>query len=160
MKSIAFRHICRVDNAGSRTHGWQVTLQRQRRAVAKMFSDGVWGGKRKALAAARAWRDERIQPLAQYEKELWQRNVLRRNNRSGIVGVARYERKPAASAKAGTKTAFWMASWIDEHGVYRHRKFSVKRWGERNAKQMAIQVREQQVRRAVAARTSVQVIGA
>jgi|CXWL01.1.fsa_nt_gi hypothetical protein len=154
MKSIAFRHIYRVDCDVRSTHAWQVHLNRNNQRSSKVFSDGVWGGKRKALAAARAWRDARLQPLAEYGHELWRRNVLRRNNRSGIVGVARYERRPTESRKAG-KGAYWLAFWTDEHGLSRKRKFAVGAWGERNAKQMAIQEREQQVRRAVAARTLV-----
>ena len=141
MKSIAFRYIYRIDNATSRTHAWLVQVQRHKKNAAKVFSDGVWGSKRKALAAARAWRDARIQPLAQYEHELWRRNVVRRNNRSGMVGVARYVRKPAGGNQSASGSAYWLAFWIDEQGVYRQRTFSVKRWGERNAKQMAIQER-------------------
>lgn len=154
MKNAAFRNIKRMDDPSRSTHGWLVRVQRHHRIAIKLFSDGVWGGKRKALAAARDWRDLQTQPLAEYSQKLWRRNGLRRNNRSGVVGAARYERKPDAGKKA-SGGAFWMASWVDEHGASRKRKFSVSRWGERGAKRMAIEEREQQVRRSVAAKTGV-----
>lgn len=152
MKTAAFRHICRIDDPRRHTHAWVVQVQRHKHAAIKMFTDSVWGGKRKALAAARQWRDEHTQPLGEYQHELWRRNLLRRNNKSGLVGVARSEREALPSGKP-SNAAFWQASWIDEHGINRKRKFSVRRWGEHRAKQMAIEVREQGVRHAVAQRT-------
>ena len=153
MKSPAFRHIRRLDNASRATHGWVVRMQRHNQSAARMFSDSVWGGKQAALAAARAWRAQQTEPQAEYVHQLWRRNRLRRNNSSGLVGVARYERKPAGDQKSGG-IAFWLASWIDEHGASRKRKFSVKRWGERGSRRKAIEEREQQVRRAVQARVA------
>lgn len=152
MKTAAFRNIRRMDDPSRSTHAWLVQVQRHKHAAIKMFSDNVWGGKRKALAAARQWRDEHTQPRGEYQHELWRRNILRRNNSSGLVGIARYERKPLPSGKP-SHGAFWLAFWVDEHGISRKRKFSVRRWGEHRAKQMAIEVREQGVRHAVAART-------
>lgn len=57
-----YRNITRMDY--ERTHGWWVRFQfgasqpGQREVLSKHFSDGTHGGKRKALAAAIAWRDE------------------------------------------------------------------------------------------------------
>lgn len=52
-------HVTRLDY--ERTHAWWVRFQRgpsgARRTASKMFSDGKWGGKKKALARALAWRD-------------------------------------------------------------------------------------------------------
>jgi hypothetical protein len=153
MKSPAFRHLLRVDNDAKSTHAWVVRLQRHKRSTIKMFSDSVWGGNRKALAAARQWLDQQTQPLDEYAHEIWRRNRLRKNNRSGLVGVARYERPPRPDGKS-SGGAFWLASWIDENGRSRKRKFSVKLWGEEAAKQRAIEEREREVSRSVAARTA------
>lgn len=50
-----------------RTLGFCVRIYRtekgERRCHSKLFSDGVWGGKRKALAAAKAWRDRLLRKL-------------------------------------------------------------------------------------------------
>lgn len=59
------RNITRMDYG--RTHGWWVRVYRGRGAdkicFSKHFSDGVWGGKRKALEAARKWRAQTIRQL-------------------------------------------------------------------------------------------------
>ncbi|MBG9390406.1 hypothetical protein [Caenimonas aquaedulcis] len=147
-------HIHRKDTDSNNTHSWVVLFQRHNLNVRRVFSDSVWGGKRKALAAAKAFRDEQLDSLTSYVYEIGRRNVMRRNNRSGVVGVARYERPPAPGGKYSY--IFWQAGWIDEHGRTRTRKFSVRRWGERGAKQMALEVRRREIRRAVAARTGLE----
>src|ERR1051325_2220211 len=45
------RNIIRINHERSRTHGWRVTLQRKGKIIVKTFSDGIYGGKRKALNA-------------------------------------------------------------------------------------------------------------
>ena len=149
MKPPKSRHIRRVDDSRRGTHAWFVTVQRHNRINTKMFSDGVWGGKRKALEAARTWRDQHLQ--AEHEHQLWRRNRLRRNNRSGLVGVARYERKSGTDGRS-SGGAYWLASWIDSKGTSRKRKFSVRLWGEEGAKTKAIEVRTMQILLAVAER--------
>lgn len=148
------RNIRRMDDDSRSTHAWLVQVQRHHQIAIKMFSDSVWGGKRKALAAARAWRDEHKQATAEQAHALWRRNRLRSNNRSGLVGVARYERKADAHGHKTGGAAFWLASWIDAHGVGRKRKFSVKLWGERGAKQKSIAARAQGVSEAEAAKAA------
>jgi hypothetical protein len=57
-----YRNITRMDY--ERTHGYWVRFQfgaslpGQREVIQKLFADLAHGGKRKALAAAIAWRDE------------------------------------------------------------------------------------------------------
>jgi hypothetical protein len=103
------RNIRRMDDDSRSTHAWLVQVQRHNQKAVKMFSDSVWGGKRKALAAARAWRDEHKQAPAEQAHALWRRNHLRRNNRSGLVGVARHERTVGANGRKNPGAAFWMA---------------------------------------------------
>jgi hypothetical protein len=64
MKPKALRSIRRIDDDSRSTHAWLAQVQRHNQIAMKTFSDGVWGGKRKALAAARAWRDEHKQAPA------------------------------------------------------------------------------------------------
>jgi hypothetical protein len=151
------RHLRRVDNEDKSTHAWVVSLQRNKRITIKMFSDSVWGGNDKALAAARQWRDQQTQPADEYAHEIWRRNRLRTNNSSGLVGIGRYERPLRPDGKPGGD-AFWLASWIDENGRQRKRKYSVKRWGEEAARQRAIEEREREVSRSVAARTALDAV--
>ena len=118
-----------------------------------MFSDGVYGGKRKSLQAAIAFRTQVLAEMAShYEHQVWRRSVLRRNNTSAIPGVARYEN--IANPNTGRRVMFWLASWIDEHGASRKRKFSVLRYGERKAKQLATAERERQLKQVCAAKSA------
>ena len=114
----------------------------------KMFTDGVYGGKRKALQAAISFRDYLLAEAPSYEHQIWVRTRLRRNNRSGIPGVGRYDQ--LANPRTGRRAVFWLASWVDENGASRKRKFSVLRYGERKAKQLARAERERQLARVCA----------
>ena len=147
------RNIRRVDNKANRTYAWLVQVQRNNQFTIKMFSDGVYGGKRKSLHAAIAFRTQLLGEMAShYEHQIWRRSVLRCNNTSGIPGVARYENM--ANSNTGRRVMFWLASWIDEHGASRKRKFSVLRYGERKAKQLAIAERERQLKQVCAAKSA------
>lgn len=53
------KYINRMDQPGRHTHGYQVRIRyRDPRGVNRYFSDSVYGGKRKALRAAKRFRDE------------------------------------------------------------------------------------------------------
>jgi hypothetical protein len=139
------RNITRRDQESNRTHAWLVTLQRRNTIVNRMFTDAVYGGKRKALKAAIEYRDAMIQKESPYQHEMWVRTRIRKNNRSGIVGVARYERP--ANLTTGHRPGFWVASWVDENGASRKRKFAVSIHGERQAKRLAVAERDRQLKR-------------
>jgi hypothetical protein len=81
--------ISRVDNEASRTHGWLVTIQRRGVIHRKHFSDGVFGGKQKAFAAAKQFRDDIIAKFPPFSLREYS-SIVKKNNRSGVVGVCRY----------------------------------------------------------------------
>lgn len=137
-------NIHRIDNEANRTHAWLVTVQRNTIIVNKMFTDHVWGGKRKALQAAEDFRAGLLAQVPQYDYYLHIRSTVRRNNKSGMAGVGRYE--SIDNPRTGRKSIFWLASWTDEQGVRHRRKFSVLRYGERKAKQLAIAERERRLK--------------
>ena len=139
----AFRNITRVDHEASRTHAWRVTVQRHNDIVVKTFSDAMHGGKGKALKAAEAYRGELLRRYSAYVHAIWVRTRLRRNNTSGIPGVGRYEQ--VDNATTGSVRVFWLASWVDEQGDSRKRKFMVSHYGERQAKRLAVAERERQL---------------
>lgn len=132
-------NIRRMDIESSRTHAWLVQVQRKKRIVAKMFSDNVFGGKQNALSAAVAYRDALIMAASPAKHNQWWRTIVRRNNTSGIPGVGLYKR-PDGSEK-------WVAYWADEKGIRRSRTFLVKTYGETQAKQLAIEERQRQLKR-------------
>jgi hypothetical protein len=137
------RNIVRVDHEASRTHAWRVTVQRHNDIAVKMFSDSIHGGKRKALKAAEAYRDELLRRYSPYAHAIWVRTRLRRNNTSGIPGVGRYAQMD--NPKTGSVRVFWLASWVNEQGDGRKRKFAVSHYGERQAKRLAVAERERQL---------------
>ena len=137
------RHIRRVDDAErSRTHAWLVQVQRRNRIVIRMFSDGRHGGRRAVLAAALAFRAAMLKQMHDPGYALWRRNRKRRNNTSGIVGVARYaNRERARPGRKPIEREYWQAFADDGKGARRSRKFSVAKYGEMRARALAIRAR-------------------
>jgi hypothetical protein len=118
-------------------------VQRHNDIAVKTFSDAVYGGKRKALKVAVEYRDELLRRYSPYAHAIRVRTRLRRNNTSGIPGVGRYEER--ANSKTGYTRVFWLASWFNEQGDSRKRKFMVSHYGERHAKRLAVAERERQL---------------
>ena len=106
----------------------------------KHFSDGVYGGKTKSFAAAKAYRDEVVAshpPLSMQEYS----NIIKRNNRSGVVGVCRYCASETRDQPEDKQRWFWVASWPMPDGRRKRVKFSIKKYGEEAAFDMALKAR-------------------
>lgn len=146
------RNIVRIDHEASRTYGWRVTVQRKGQIIAKTFSDGIYGGKRKALKNAEEYRNVLLSQHLPFEHLIWACSRLRKNNTSGIPGVGRYD--ILGNANTGRRDAFWLASWTNENGVGRKRKFYVSRYGEREAKRLAIAERNKQLKQVCTIKSS------
>lgn len=128
--------VTRIDLPGAGTHGWQVRLQRRGVKYAKFFSDRVNGGGELALRLAQQWRDE---ILAKWEtKEALARvcQVSSRNS-SGVVGVSRIR----VSSGNGVEYYFWQATWSPSPGERRCVRFSIRRYGDERAFEMAVEAR-------------------
>lgn len=54
------RNSRRVDREDNNTHAWLVQVERNHQSPRKLFSDSIYGGKRKALQAAIQFRDETL----------------------------------------------------------------------------------------------------
>jgi hypothetical protein len=137
--------VTRVDNETSRTHGWLVTIQRRGVIFRKQFSDGVLGGKTKSLAAAKAYRDEIVEkhpPLSKREHA----EIVKKNNKSGVVGVCRYCASETSQKPNAERRWFWVASWVLPDGRAKRIKFSVKKYGEEGAFKMAVKARRNAIR--------------
>ncbi|HYD59585.1 MAG TPA: AP2 domain-containing protein [Noviherbaspirillum sp.] len=115
--------------------------------MTRHFSDSVHGGKRKALKAAIAFRDEMLTKLRDTEYASWLRRK-RSNNTSGIVGVARYVNISQASGRR-QEYPYWQAFWRDHEGRRHTRTFSVRMYGERKARKLAILARQAAVQELV-----------
>lgn len=130
--------LARIDLPGVGTHGWQVRLQRRGVKYAKFFGDRVYGGPPEALLAGREWRD---QLLCQIEAEDQARICATSpRNRSGVIGVSK-----VTVVTNGSCYEFWQATWSPEPGRRRCVKFSIRRYGDREAFRLAVVAREQGV---------------
>lgn len=126
--------IVRLDS--ERTCGWQVRLYREKEKYhSKLFSDSVWGGKRKARAAAEKYQDECLDTVAE--------KVRKRQKQAARYGCAwgkgvnlrtrqRWDRPNCPIER------FWFATyWDKKQGVQKRRYFSVAKYGYRAGKKLA-----------------------
>jgi len=125
--------ITRIDLPDAGTHGFQVRLQRRGVKYGKFFADRVHGNPQLALRAARQWRDTLLDKIADRAR------VCERSprNSSGVVGVS----KITVVAANGTSYQFWQATWSPTPGQRRCVKFSIKRYGNQQAFQLAVEAR-------------------
>lgn len=125
--------ITRIDLPDAGTHGFQVRLQRRGIKYGKFFADRVHGEQSSALRAARMWRDDLLEQIADRARvcERSQRNS------SGVVGVSRI----TVVAGNGNSYEFWQATWSPSPGQRRCVKFSIRRYGDRQAFQLAVEAR-------------------
>ena len=136
--------IHRVDQASTRTHSWLVTIQRRGHIYNRHFSDRLHGGKRKALEAAKAYRARlvsQLKPLTRQELCA----IRKTNNRSGVSGVIRVDVLEKIRGRL-YRRIYWDVQWPIGNGRARHKKFSVKKYGERGAFLRALKARKQALR--------------
>lgn len=132
--------IARIDLPGAGTHGWQVRIQRRGIKYAKFFADNLLGGVDPALLHARRWRDQLLERLESEDRaRICQRS---QRNSSGVVGVSK-----VTVITNGVQYIFWQATWSPEPGKRRCVKFSIKRYGETRAFELAVKARTDAVGR-------------
>ncbi len=125
--------IARIDLPGASTHGFQVRIQRRGIKYGKFFADRVHGHPELALRAARQWRDVLLEQVTDRAR-ICERS---QRNSSGVVGVS----KITVIASNGTSYLFWQATWSPIPGQRRCVKFSIKRYGDREAFELAVEAR-------------------
>lgn len=118
---------------------WVVNFNRRGLRYQRRFYEPMHGGSKAALAAAIAWRDEKLaQTQALSLTQFCQQK--RSNNTSGVAGVhfLTSMRQPEGIWQAKLKIA----------GKAKHKSFSVKKHGAERAYQLAVQAREQMLAQA------------
>ncbi len=143
--SKAMYGISRIDDPDYRTHTWRVSLRRRGERFVKNFPDKKFGGKRPALLAAKAHRDQLLAeqpPLSRKEFA----TAKRRHNKTGITGVCTFSKSWTLKDGTVRETWYWEANWPTAPGENAHKSFSVTRYGEDVARQMAIRAREEGLR--------------
>ena len=135
-KSKRMRGISRIDQREKRTHGFFVRLQRRGITHNAFFADQSCGGKRRALRAAQRYfrvLEKKYRPMT---RKRWA-ELLRRKGKSGIIGV----RKVIIRRRGQRWLVSWQANWSPRPHVVRRRTFSVRKFGERKARTLAIMAR-------------------
>ena len=135
--------ICRIDQPSHRTHGFFLRAARHGKIYSAFFTDKRYGGRAQALAAAVEHRMKLLKILglpAQKSRRWWAETVGRRG-RSGIVGVQR-----VIDRQSKPRRKYWRATWSPELGVVQKKQFSIRKYGDEKAKQLAIHARRAGVR--------------
>ena len=124
--------ISRIDQPDKKNHGFYVRITHGGTLHQRYFPDKASGGKNKALSAAKAYRDEVVKKLPQYKQDAInsrRKKILQ----SGVTGVTHV----VAKAPGGKKVYdYWQAAWDDSDGR-RTAKFSISRYGSKEALEMA-----------------------
>ena len=140
-KSKRMRGISRIDQKEKRTHGFFVRLQRRGISHNAFFADQSCGGKRRALRAAQKYfriLEKKYRPMT---RKTWT-ELVRRKGKSGIIGV----RRVVVKRPGEPRRVDWQAIWSPSPYALKRRSFSVRKFGERKAKALAIRARRIGVR--------------
>jgi hypothetical protein len=119
-RTSRYRNITRFDYGN--THGYFVRLSWQHDKRSKFFSDGKYGDRLAALAAAIAWRDQTAGEMGKPNANAPARKDL---------GIHR-------RTKDGRDV--FEATWYED-GRHRRTSFSVRKHGAKQARQLAIEAR-------------------
>lgn len=115
---------------------WLVKIQRRGQFFTCRFSFIQCGGREKALAMARAWRDDivALQPPVERQERA---NQPRRNNKTGFPGVS-------CLLWPDGRPRQWLAKTYVGPGRLLQKAFSVSRYGD-DAQRLAIAERQRQL---------------
>jgi hypothetical protein len=129
--------ISRIET--SSTLGWYVRVYRNKKTYSKFFSDTKYGGKDKALEMALFEKEELSKMISKIPKKPTKRRVVTKDKRNttGVLGVSRTSKK----ASNGKSYDCYTVSWRPEPKVQKSTSFSIKKYGEEKALEMAIQLR-------------------
>jgi len=101
-------------------------------------------GKRKAQQAAREFRDELYEKLAQIPTKPRGRRIVHRDvrNTTGVLGVCRTMQK----RPSGKIYEIYSVSWRPVPGVLKVTSFSIRKYGEEKAFKLAVALRRKMLR--------------
>ena len=121
--AMSLKHITRLDY--QKTHGWWVRIRRKSNPCSKLFSDGVYGGREKALEAAIAWRDEK---LAHAPKQaIRTTESSSKTVKTGVPGLC----VSFVSGSSGNLAHLQVS--VQRHDKRTSTRYSISKWGLRAA---------------------------
>ena len=128
--------ISRIDQPDKKNHGFYVRITHKGKTHQKYFPDKANKGKTKALTLAKEFRDKVLSKLPK-AKQAAASQKKRKVKSSGMVGVTHVVSK----ANGKNTYEYWQAAWNDEAGRRRTKKFSISRYGEDKALDLAKKAR-------------------
>ena len=134
--------ISRIDSGS--THGWFVRGYRNGKTYSRLFSDLKCGSCEAALEAARAFRDSLHEKLSEIPAEPRARRIVTRDarNTTGMLGVCRTAKK----GPGGQVNECYSVSWRPSPGVQKCTSFSIRKYGEKKAFQLAVAHRKRMMK--------------
>lgn len=138
------RHSPPSTGRKKRSSGWQVRFQSRidkSKRFTEFFNDNKYGGPEKSKEAAIKFRDA-IEKEIKEDKSSFQLNKKSKNrNVSGIIGV--HKTICTDKKKYGTyKYEYWQAHYPISRNKNKSVKFSINKYGDKDAKRLAIEARE------------------
>jgi hypothetical protein len=140
MPKKSLKGITRIEYEGVSTRGWMVRLTRQGKRQQMFFNDKTHGGKAKALKAAQSQYDAWVAnapPIATTK------GVRTHRNSSGKVGV--HLVRNVDDRWKNAESFGYCASWVEDSGKRRKISFAWKRYGKKNAWNLATLAREHEI---------------
>lgn len=128
--------ITRIDQPEKKNHGFYVRITHRGKSHQKYFPDKSLGGKNKALSAAKKYRDSLLDKMPKYKQEAASKKK-RKIKHSGVIGVTHVVSKSAKDKVY----EYWQAAWVDTEGKRRTSKFSISRYGDEKAMDLAKKAR-------------------
>jgi hypothetical protein len=134
--------ISRIDSGS--THGWFVRGYRNGKTYSRLFSDQKCGGRDAALEEARDFRDKLHRKLDELPKQPRARRVVLRDarNSTGVLGVCRTAKK----GPNGSVNECYSVSWRPQPGVQKCTSYSIRKYGEKKAFQLAVAHRKRMLK--------------
>lgn len=140
MARSGYKGISRVDNPKRKAHGWSVRITREGVTYARFLSDSAHGGEQKALKKAIRARNELESDVGKPRTDrviMPPRHKKSEINDSEYTGVNRVAVGPQGSFEI---------TWSPEPGKLSRTKISIAKYGEKEALQRAIRLRQRKER--------------
>lgn len=129
-----------ITKAKHTTAGWECRIHRQRGDIEAFFSYSKYGGKDGALQAAKKFRDSKLKEFPKLNRrEIAQ--LHKKNNPNKKVGVSKITH---TDHRPHGEYTYWyyQAFWSPAPGVHKSRKFSISKYGEKEAYRLACEARD------------------
>lgn len=118
------KNISRIDQPSKNTFGWFVRIRRDGKSISRFFSDGKYGGKKKALVSARTFRDKNLSEWQNFAKNHDRAMHLGKASNIGYPGISHCIKTRNRNGQTHQEHVF-QVSYSPEKGVYKNKSFYI-----------------------------------